>query len=430
MTTPRQNPLARLSKLAEDASDSSRFFAQNRMTIVVTSLIMSWLGISWIVLLFESLNPSAQIQTYPQALWWGIVTFMTVGYGDLSPITPGGRIAAGFLMFAGVLAIGIISAKISAYFLKQVLLEGRGAVDKSKTKNHFIICGWKEDMPDLLRHILRVNKVLKSSEIVIIANRSQEDIATLKSDAKLADVTVIIGDYFQQSTLQRAAPDAARKVLILADASIGPDGRKPTATEADARTIMTAIALSNIAKGTIVAAEIIDSTLDHYLKLAGVSEIIYSREYSRLLLGSASSGTGLVNVFHDLVDPSTGAFITTKDISDAWHDRTYGDFRRAFGKEHQDMLVIGILANTGNPHIIKELAFKEAQKTPSISTLIDNLRTVKSLRCNNPIFHPRDEYKITKGSAAIVLVNEHGVDTHQQESSLLKRDNLSALNVI
>ncbi|MEN9835835.1 MAG: hypothetical protein RL011_2028 [Pseudomonadota bacterium] len=430
MPTAQQNSRPHIAKLMGQVGEYRGFLARNRMSLVVTALIMSWLGISWIVLLFESMNPSAQIQSYPQALWWGIVTFMTVGYGDLSPITPGGRIAAGFLMFAGVLAIGIISAKISAYFLRQVLLEGRGSVDQSKTKNHFIICGWKEDMPDLLRHILRVNKALKSSEIVIIANRSQEDIAALKSDPKLAQVTVIIGDYFQQSTLQRAAPDAARKVLILADASVGPDGRKPTATEADARTIMTAIALSNIAKGTIVAAEIIDSTLDHYLKLASVSEIIYSREYSRLLLGSASSGTGLVNVFHDLVDPSTGAFITTKDISDAWHERTYGDFRRAFGKEHQDMLVIGILANTGNPHIIKELAFKEAQKTPSISTLIDNLKTVKSLRCNNPIFHPRDDYKITKGSAAIVLVNEHATDTHHQESTLLKKDRLSVLNVI
>ncbi|MBM4253402.1 MAG: two pore domain potassium channel family protein [Deltaproteobacteria bacterium] len=170
MTTAKQNHHQHIAKLLEHLGTWRGFLTRNRMFTVVTALIMSWLGISWVVLLFESLNPSAQIQTYPQALWWGIVTFMTVGYGDLTPITPAGRIAAGFLMFAGVLAIGIISAKISAYFLRQVLLEGRGSVDQSKTKNHFIICGWKEDMPDLLRHILRVNKALKSSEIVILAN--------------------------------------------------------------------------------------------------------------------------------------------------------------------------------------------------------------------------------------------------------------------
>ena len=90
----------------------------------------------------------------------------------------------------------------------------------------------------------------------------------------------------------RAAPESARKILILADTSLGPDGKKANAMETDARTIMTAIALSNIAKETVVAAEIIDPSLDHYLKIAGVGEIIYSREFSRLMLGSASGGTG------------------------------------------------------------------------------------------------------------------------------------------
>ncbi len=415
----QKNPNASWEAYQEQVS---AFFTSYRMTMVVIGLILSWLGVSWLVLQFESGVPNAQIQTFPQALWWGIVTFMTVGYGDLYPITPGGRISAGLLMFAGVTAIGIISAKISAYFLRQVLLEGRGAVDRSKTKNHFIICGWKEDMPDLLKHILLVNKTLKSSDIVIVANRTPEDIATLKADPKLANITVIIGDYFQQSTLQRAAPESARKVMILADSSEGEGGRKPTATEADARTIMTAIALSNIAKGTVVAAEIIDPSLDHYLKLAGVGEIVYSREYSRLLLGSASSGTGLVNVFHDLVDPRAGASITTKEIQDQWVGKTYRDFRNSFEQAHQDMLVIGILANTGNPHKIKELAFNEAQKTPNVSTLIENLKTVKSLRCNNPIFHPRDNHIIGKGSAAIVLVNEHATDSNASDHT--KKDHL------
>jgi voltage-gated potassium channel len=299
-------------------------------------------------------------------------------------------------------------------------------VDKSKIRNHFIICGWKEDMQDLLRHILLLNKKLKAHEIVVVANRTPEDISDLKSDAKLADVTVIIGDYFQQSTLTRAAPESARKVLILADSSVGPDGRKPSATEADARTIMTAIALSNIAKQTVVAAEIIDPTLDHYLKMAGVGEIIYSREYSRLLLGSASSGTGLVNVFHDLVDPRSGAFITTQPIPELFHEKPYGTFRSEFQGLHKDMLVIGILENTGNPHTIKESAFREAQKTPSIGRLIENLKTVKSLRCNNPIFHPRDDFKIGKGAAAIVLVNAHAAENQDAGGTGVKKATVAA----
>ena len=228
-------------------------------------------GWAWLVLLFEQNIPGAQITSFDKALWWGITaTFMTVGYGDLVPMSPAGRIAAGFLMFSGVAAIGIISAKISAYFLKEMLFEGRGSVDKSKIRNHFIVCGWKDDMQDLLKHILLLNKQLRPHEIVIVANRSHEDISALKTDPKLTDVTVIIGDYFQQSTLQRAAPEAARKVLIPPPTPrVRPGrqkaerdgGRRPDHHDGDR-------ALEHRQAETVVAAEIIDPSLDHYLKMA------------------------------------------------------------------------------------------------------------------------------------------------------------------
>lgn len=41
------------------------------------------------------------------ALWWGVVTLTTVGYGDIYPVTAEGRIAATVLM---VLGIGLFSA--------------------------------------------------------------------------------------------------------------------------------------------------------------------------------------------------------------------------------------------------------------------------------------------------------------------------------
>jgi len=82
------------------------------------------------------------------------------------------------------------------------------------------------------------------------------------------------------------------KVLILADRTPNQSGVVVTMTEVDARTIMTAMTLSSMARGTLVAAEILDAKMDQYLKIAQVSEVIYSREYSRLLLGNAAGGTG------------------------------------------------------------------------------------------------------------------------------------------
>jgi voltage-gated potassium channel len=42
------------------------------------------------------------------ALWWAFVTALTVGYGDIYPVTPGGRIVAVVLMHSVVLVVAPI----------------------------------------------------------------------------------------------------------------------------------------------------------------------------------------------------------------------------------------------------------------------------------------------------------------------------------
>ena len=59
------------------------------------------------------------------ALWWGIVTMTTVGYGDVYPVTDEGRLAAGILM---VLGIGLYSA-VTATVTSFVLAGDRPATD-------------------------------------------------------------------------------------------------------------------------------------------------------------------------------------------------------------------------------------------------------------------------------------------------------------
>jgi voltage-gated potassium channel len=51
------------------------------------------------------------------ALWWGVSTLTTVGYGDTYPITPDGRIAAMVLMLLGIGLFAAITASITSYFL-------------------------------------------------------------------------------------------------------------------------------------------------------------------------------------------------------------------------------------------------------------------------------------------------------------------------
>ncbi|WP_033542864.1 potassium channel family protein [Planococcus sp. CAU13] len=60
------------------------------------------------------LEPS--IDTFADALWWAIVTTTTVGYGDISPETPVGRILAIILMLIGIGIIGTLTSAITSFF--------------------------------------------------------------------------------------------------------------------------------------------------------------------------------------------------------------------------------------------------------------------------------------------------------------------------
>ena len=68
------------------------------MTVTIIGLVSSCFG----ALYFESQHPKGNITNAGDALWWAITTVSTVGYGDLYPVTTGGRFCAVILMVIGI----------------------------------------------------------------------------------------------------------------------------------------------------------------------------------------------------------------------------------------------------------------------------------------------------------------------------------------
>ncbi len=63
------------------------------------------------------MNPN--LAEFSEALWWAIVTVTTVGYGDITPITPLGRTVAVALMVTGIGTIGMLASQISGAIVKE-----------------------------------------------------------------------------------------------------------------------------------------------------------------------------------------------------------------------------------------------------------------------------------------------------------------------
>ncbi|AAK79286.1 voltage-gated potassium channel [Clostridium acetobutylicum] len=53
------------------------------------------------------------------ALWWSFVTITTVGYGDISPSTPFGRVIASILMLIGIGFLSMLTGTISTFFISK-----------------------------------------------------------------------------------------------------------------------------------------------------------------------------------------------------------------------------------------------------------------------------------------------------------------------
>ena len=87
-------------------------------------LIVAWLGVmvlcsAWLYIAEHGINKA--IESPFDALWWGVVTLTTVGYGDVYPQTPEGRLAAMALIPLGIGLFGAITAYITSCVLSHDL---------------------------------------------------------------------------------------------------------------------------------------------------------------------------------------------------------------------------------------------------------------------------------------------------------------------
>ena len=374
----------------------SRLFELLTSKLVIASLItiLVFTVLMLIIFLSEQKTNSA-INTLFDAIWYTLVTITTVGYGDITPRSILGRTSAMILLLAGVALFGALSGKFASFLFDRQQKKDRGLLKMNKIKNHFLICGWKPNFERILEGILLANPEIPPEKIILLNNSSQNEMEKIKADSRFKNINYIHGDFTDEDTLLKSQIKTAERTLILADNS-----ENFSSLETDSRTVLAVITIKNLNPKIYCVAEIIDSKFEKHLSLAHCDEIILSADYGQNLLIQASSGKGMSHILRELISEESDSGISICDIPQKFVGNNYGEFRLSL--KTSDIL-IGLLENTGNFYSRRKEALAEAQKNPDVEAVVNNLKKVKSLKSNLPVFAPKDDYIIPKNAKAIFI---------------------------
>ncbi|MDY5917838.1 MAG: ion channel [Treponema sp.] len=374
----------------------SRLFELLTSKLVIASLItiLIFTVLMLIIFLSEQKTNSA-INTLFDAIWYTLVTITTVGYGDITPHSVLGRTSAMILLLAGVALFGALSGKFASFLFDRQQKKDRGLLKMNKIKNHFLICGWKPNFERILEGILLANPEIPPEKIILLNNSSQNEMEKIKADSRFKNINYIHGDFTDEDTLLKSQIKTAERTLILADNS-----ENFSSLETDSRTVLAVITIKNLNPKIYCVAEIIDSKFEKHLSLAHCDEIILSADYGQNLLIQASSGKGMSHILRELISEESDSGILICDIPQKFVGNNYGEFRLSL--KTSDIL-IGLLENTGNFYSRRKEALAEAQKNPNVEEVVSNLKKVKSLKSNLPVFAPKDDYIIPKNAKAIFI---------------------------
>ncbi|WP_432175951.1 potassium channel family protein [Streptomyces sp. Tue6028] len=95
--------------------------------------VISYAGLSTLLLGFagslavyqqERGAPGSTMRTFGDAVWWACSTLSTVGYGDITPVTPLGRTIAVGMMAGGLALLGAVTGSFSSWLLQTFTREG------------------------------------------------------------------------------------------------------------------------------------------------------------------------------------------------------------------------------------------------------------------------------------------------------------------
>ena len=370
-----------------------------KTTIIILSIYSFLVFICWLILFYTgSRDEAGNVYSYIDVFVWNTLTVAGNDYEFVDTIWVR-IIGILFLMFS-MFGLSAITGYISSALVEKKLNPERGLKKMQSMKNHIIICGWKNDIKILISDILRKNKNLKTSDIILINNLDEIKLQSIRDDNDLKGINLLKGDYTEEQTLINANAKFASKVLI-----IGENHENLDAELIDSRVFVATLMFRNINPKCHICAEVKTERYKNYLEAQNCAEVIYTEEYTRYILSTSTNYSGMSKVMSSFLDNGDGMSVQIKKIDSKWIGKKYIEIFDYYKKE-KNILVLGVLENMGVEKELKHQILSEAQKSTNYGQIIQKLKDVKNMETNYPRLNPSDDFILAKNMGIIIIGEE------------------------
>lgn len=95
-------------------------YTKEELILSYVFLLFAMLIASSIIYYIEHPAQPEKFTSIPTSIWWGVVTMTTLGYGDMVPITPLGKVFGGFISILGVALFSLPTGILASGFIEQI----------------------------------------------------------------------------------------------------------------------------------------------------------------------------------------------------------------------------------------------------------------------------------------------------------------------